>query len=81
MNAPSKIDMLAAARLTREGRLAEAMDVLRKSLSIGPSSDAPVEFEAGSQPPTAGRREPAFDRQGARRPCPAHRQLSPRTGF
>ncbi|MCI4680780.1 PHB depolymerase family esterase [Rhodoblastus acidophilus] len=54
MNAPSKIDMLAAARFTREGRLAEAMDVLRKSLSIGPSSDGPLEYEAGSQPPMRG---------------------------
>ncbi len=33
MNAPSKIDMLAAARLTREGRLEEALAVLRSGLS------------------------------------------------
>ena len=39
MNAPSKIDMLAAARLTREGRLDEAMAVLRRALE--PSMSAP----------------------------------------
>ena len=58
MNAPSKIDMFAAARLTREGRLEEAMAVLRKSLSVGPSSDSPLEFEAGSRPPTPGGANP-----------------------
>lgn len=54
MNAPSKFDMLAATRLTREGRLAEAMAVLRRALSNAPSSDAPPEFEAESLPPPRG---------------------------
>lgn len=48
MNAPSKIDMLAAARLTREGRLEEALAVLRKGLS---ASGLPSEFKAFSPPP------------------------------
>ena len=46
MNAPSKIDMLAAARLTREGRLEEAMAVLRRALSSAPSPTA-LECDAG----------------------------------
>ncbi|MDI9847456.1 PHB depolymerase family esterase [Rhodoblastus sp. 17X3] len=48
MNAPSKIDMLAAARLTREGRLEEAMSVLRRALSSAPPSNATPDFEAPS---------------------------------
>ncbi len=59
MNAPSKIDMLAAARLTREGRLEEAMAVLRHALSSAPSSDAASDFEAEpSTAPPAGARLP-----------------------
>jgi poly(hydroxyalkanoate) depolymerase family esterase len=54
MNAPTKIDMLTAARLTREGRLEEAMAVIRKSLSIGPSPDAPSAPEAGAGQNRAG---------------------------
>ncbi|HEX2726372.1 MAG TPA: PHB depolymerase family esterase, partial [Beijerinckiaceae bacterium] len=38
MNAFSKTDMKEATRLTREGKLAEAMAVLRKTLSAGPAS-------------------------------------------
>jgi poly(hydroxyalkanoate) depolymerase family esterase len=55
MNAPSKIDLLAAARLTREGRLEDAMAVLRKSFSIGPSSDGPSDsvLESTSTPGSA----------------------------
>jgi poly(hydroxyalkanoate) depolymerase family esterase len=54
MNAPSKIDMLAAARLTREGRLEEAMAVLRRALSSAPSPNATPDFEAHSPPRTLG---------------------------
>ena len=38
MNARSKIDMMEATRLTREGRLDEAMEVLRGALAGAPSS-------------------------------------------
>src|SRR5208283_2012954 len=48
MNAPNKIDMLTAVRLTREGRLDEAMAALRRSLSVAPLSDAAPEFDAES---------------------------------
>jgi poly(hydroxyalkanoate) depolymerase family esterase len=46
MNPPPKIDMIEATRLTREGRLEEAMAVLRGALSSAPSSASPSEFEA-----------------------------------
>jgi poly(hydroxyalkanoate) depolymerase family esterase len=52
MNAPSKIDMLTAVRLTREGRLEEAMAVLRRALSSASSSKAKPKFEAESLPRT-----------------------------
>ncbi len=48
MNAPNKIDMLTAVRLTREGRLDEAMAALRRSLSVAPLSDASPQFDADS---------------------------------
>lgn len=55
MNAPSKIDMLAVTRLTRDGRLGEAMAVLRRALSNTPLSEAPPEFEAETlSPPLRG---------------------------
>ncbi len=54
MNAPTKIDMLAAARLTREGRLDEAMAILRKSLSFGASPTDPQELDPAARPPSPG---------------------------
>ncbi|MGO9431534.1 extracellular catalytic domain type 1 short-chain-length polyhydroxyalkanoate depolymerase [Rhodoblastus sp.] len=48
MNAPNKIDMLTAVRLTREGRLDEAMAALRRSLSVASLSDAAPRFDADS---------------------------------
>jgi len=39
MNARSKIDMMEATRLTREGRLEEAMAVLRGVLPCAPPSN------------------------------------------
>jgi poly(hydroxyalkanoate) depolymerase family esterase len=51
MNAPSKIQMLEATRLTREGRLHEAMTVLRRALAGGPAS--PVADEAPDRTPPA----------------------------
>ena len=49
MNAQTKIQMLEATRLTREGRLHEAMAVLRRALAGGPAS--PVADEAPDRPP------------------------------
>jgi poly(hydroxyalkanoate) depolymerase family esterase len=54
MNAPSKIDMLAAVRLTREGRLEEAMAVLRSALSGAPPSQAQPEIEPVPAPRILG---------------------------
>jgi poly(hydroxyalkanoate) depolymerase family esterase len=82
VNAPSKIDMLAAARLTREGRLDEAMAVLRRALSSAPSPNSAPERSAG---PAARRMEglnlpqisipealsDLVKRLGGRRPAPA----------
>lgn len=59
MNAPSKIDMLAATRLTRQGRLAEAMAVLRRALSNAPSSDVPAAFEVEASAPPRGASPPS----------------------
>jgi poly(hydroxyalkanoate) depolymerase family esterase len=50
MNARSTIDMLEATRLTREGRLDEAMAVLRRALAGAPPS--PVAGEACPADPT-----------------------------
>jgi poly(hydroxyalkanoate) depolymerase family esterase len=50
MNAPSKIEILDAVRLTREGRLEEAMSVLRRALSGGAPSDMQPEIEAAPLP-------------------------------
>ena len=52
MNAQPNIDMLEATRLTREGRLAEAMAILRGGLSgahPSPTSSAPGR-DAGRPP-------------------------------
>jgi len=49
MNARSKIQMLEATRLTREGRLHEAMAVLRRALAGGPAS--PVADEVPDRTP------------------------------
>ena len=79
MNAPSKIDMLAAARLTREGRLDEAMAVLRRALSKAPADLAP---ERAAEPsPRTGLNLPRISipdalsglvqRFGGKRPAPA----------
>jgi poly(hydroxyalkanoate) depolymerase family esterase len=56
MNARSKIQMLEATRLTREGRLHEAMAVLRRALAGGPAS--PVPDEAPDRTPPALDMEP-----------------------
>jgi poly(hydroxyalkanoate) depolymerase family esterase len=60
MNAESKIQMLEATRLTREGRLHEAMAVLRRALAGGPAS--PFADEAVDRTP------PVLDMMG---PSPA----------
>ena len=57
MTALSKIDMMKATRLTREGRLKEAMAVLRGSFSSVPRDDA--EGVAPESP--AARRSPILD--------------------
>lgn len=44
-----KIDVLEATRLTRQGRLEEAMSVLRDGLSGAPDTDRPADADAGSQ--------------------------------
>ena len=49
MNALPKIDMIEATRLTREGRLGEAMAVLRGALSSGPLSAASSESDGGAR--------------------------------
>jgi poly(hydroxyalkanoate) depolymerase family esterase len=54
MNAPNKIDMLAALRLTREGRLDEAMAAIRRSLSPATPSDATSSFDLPTLPPLPG---------------------------
>jgi poly(hydroxyalkanoate) depolymerase family esterase len=52
MNAPPMIDMMEATRLTREGRLAEAMVVLRGALAGAPAGTGPdLERDAGRAPP------------------------------
>jgi poly(hydroxyalkanoate) depolymerase family esterase len=51
MNAPSRIQMLEATRLTREGRLHEATAVLRRALAGGFAS--PVADEASDRRPAA----------------------------
>jgi Esterase PHB depolymerase len=52
MNAPPMIEMMEATRLTREGRLAEAMVVLRGALAGGPAGTGPdLERDAGRTPP------------------------------
>lgn len=43
-----KIDVLEATRLTRQGRLEEAMTVLRDGLSNSPDTDRPAEADAGT---------------------------------
>jgi poly(hydroxyalkanoate) depolymerase family esterase len=47
MNAPSKIDMLAAVRLTREGRPDEALAVLRRAFSNAALAEAPSRGAGG----------------------------------
>ena len=55
MNTLPKIDMIEATRLTREGRLEEAMAVLRGALPDAPSSAAPSKFDGDArQRPAAG---------------------------
>ncbi|MGO4706416.1 PHB depolymerase family esterase [Microvirga sp. 2MCAF38] len=54
-----KIDMMEATRLTREGRLEEAMAVLRGGLA--PSSAAPSGFDGDAQQKPAGHTPPILD--------------------
>ena len=49
MNAFPKIDVNEATRLTREGRLEEAMAILRGGLSSVPAPAAPPTFEGGAR--------------------------------
>jgi poly(hydroxyalkanoate) depolymerase family esterase len=52
MNAPPMIEMMEATRLTSEGRLAEAMVVLRGALAGAPAGPRPdLERDAGRTPP------------------------------
>ncbi len=53
MNAPLKIDMMEATRLTREGRLKEAMALLHGVLNGAPSYAAPSDLAGGVQRPPA----------------------------
>jgi poly(hydroxyalkanoate) depolymerase family esterase len=55
MNARLSIDMMNATRLTREGRLADAVAVLRGALQGADSSAAPVDRDGGVQQEQAGR--------------------------
>ncbi len=50
MNAPPMIDMIEATRLTREGRLEEAMAILRGALPSARSSAASSERDTGQKP-------------------------------
>ena len=52
MNAKANIDMLEATRLTREGRLAEAMAVLQGELPGANPSTAPSDAAGMKQAPT-----------------------------
>jgi poly(hydroxyalkanoate) depolymerase family esterase len=61
MNARLKIDMMTATRLTREGRLDEAMAVLRGALPGAASSAAPAEREGDVRQEPAGRASPILD--------------------
>jgi hypothetical protein len=61
MNARPKIDMMNATRLTREGRLDEAMAVLRGALPGAASSDAPAEREGDVRKEPAGRLSSILD--------------------
>ena len=61
MNARPKIDMMEATRLTREGRLAEAMAVLRGALPSAPPSAVPSDVEGTARQRPAGRRPPILD--------------------
>jgi poly(hydroxyalkanoate) depolymerase family esterase len=54
MNAPNKIDMLTALRLTREGRLDEAMAAIRRSLSPATPSDGASSSDLPPLPPLPG---------------------------
>ena len=59
MNALLKIDMMTATRLTREGRLAEALAVLSGAQPDAPSDAAPSDSAASKGP--AGRTPPVLD--------------------
>jgi poly(hydroxyalkanoate) depolymerase family esterase len=50
MNVPPNIDMIEATRLTRAGRLKEAMAVLRGGGSAAPSADGEVQQPSGPTP-------------------------------
>ena len=63
MNARPKIDMMEATRLTREGRLEEAMAVLRGALPGAASSPAPA--AARAMPARAGQAHADHSRHGA----------------
>jgi poly(hydroxyalkanoate) depolymerase family esterase len=61
MNALPKIDMMEATRLTREGRLEEAMAVLRGALPSTPSSTAASDVEADTHDKPTQRTPPFLD--------------------
>src|SRR5271169_33995 len=61
MNALRNIDMMEATRLTREGRLEEAMAVLRGALASAPASNAPSNLEDDARQRPSGRTPPILD--------------------
>jgi poly(hydroxyalkanoate) depolymerase family esterase len=61
MNALPKIDMIEATRLTREGRLEDAMAVLRGALPGAPSSTGADDIEADTRNKPARRALPFLD--------------------
>jgi poly(hydroxyalkanoate) depolymerase family esterase len=61
MNALPKIDMMKATRLTREGRLEEAMAVLRGALPGAPPAAAPSKLEGDARQGPSGRTAPILD--------------------
>jgi poly(hydroxyalkanoate) depolymerase family esterase len=61
MNNLPMAEMIEATRLTREGRLGEAMDVLRGALRNGPPSSARSDVEADADQSPAGRSPATLD--------------------
>jgi poly(hydroxyalkanoate) depolymerase family esterase len=79
MNALPKTDMLEATRLTREGRLAEAMAVLRRVLAGTPPSPVPSNFGSDARQGPTGLARAILDMAP---PCagPEAARTSPQVG-